>query len=44
MTLLETRALLSLIGGAIYGTFQISFMVFQHQAKNERDANKNEKK
>ena len=44
MTLLETLALLSLLGGAIYGTFQISYMVFQHQARQEREDKRNEKK
>ena len=44
MTLMEVLTLLTLLGGAIYGTFQISFMIFQHQARQEREDNRNEKK
>ena len=44
MTLMEVLTLLTLFGGAIYGTFQISFMIFQHLARQEREDNRNEKK
>ena len=44
MTLMEVLTLLTLFGGAIYGTFQISFMIFHHQARQEREDNRNEKK
>ena len=44
MTLSEVLMLLTLLGGAIFGTFQISFMIFQLQSRKEREDKRNEKK
>ena len=36
MTLNEVAVLLGLLGGAIYGTFQISWAIFQGIHKNKK--------
>ena len=46
MTFEETMQLLSLIGGAIYATFQICYIIFREisRSKERADHQENEKK